>query len=44
LIFLAVAGGVLLALGGVGTLVYLKTGDQYYSVSNLEECKNYTND
>jgi hypothetical protein len=43
-IALAVAGGVLLALGGVGTLVYLKTGDQYYSVSNLEECKKYTND
>jgi hypothetical protein len=43
-IALAVSGGVLLALGGVGTLVYLKTGDQYYSVSNLEECKNYTND
>jgi len=41
---LVLAGGVLLALGGVGTLVYLKTGDQYYSVSNLEECKNYTHD
>jgi len=43
-IALVLAGGVLLALGGVGTLLYLKTGDQYYSVSNLEECKNYTND
>lgn len=43
-IALVLAGGVLLALGGVGTLLYLKTGDQYYSVSNMEECKNYTND
>jgi len=43
-IALVLAGGVLLALGGVGTLLYLKTGDQYYSVSNMEECKNYTNE
>ena len=43
-IALVLAGGVLLALGGIVTLIYLKTGDQYYSVSNLEECKNYTND
>lgn len=41
---LVLTGGVLLLLGGVGTLVYLKTGDQYYSVSNPEECKNYTHD
>lgn len=43
-IALVLACGVLLALGGVGTLVYLKTGEQYYSVSNIEECKNYTHD
>lgn len=43
-IALVLAGGILFVLGGVGTLVYLRNGDQYYSVSNLEECKKYTND
>jgi len=35
-------GLVLLALTGTGTLIYLKTGDQYYSEENLAACKHYT--
>lgn len=33
---------VLLGLSFISTLIYLKTGQQYYDVNNVEACSHYT--
>lgn len=40
----AVVAVALLIVGGIGTLIYLRTGQQYYDPKNLEACTHYTNE